>query len=532
MRIRKTIVLILWLMTWLLVWMNPDWKALWPSILALFSVFLLNRVIAGLLIGASAGMILIKTGNPLEAFVSYFSEHLIPALQSSWNLSILIFTLLLGGFVALLDGGGGIQSILLRLLAKPGKLKKKLQWSAYTLGLICFFDGLANSMLVGKSLAAPAKRAGISGEKMAYIVDSTSSAVACVAIISTWIAYQLSMIREGYLQVDPTTDIQPFTIFLRSVPFNFYSWFTLILLAIVIARNWNIGSMRHAEANATPDPIDSSDAQENNSFSTFRAWGPLVFLVGGLLVGLYWNGTSGKILPFNFQRISEAYGQADAALVMLCTSALACIIAYLLNASSIRKLGSCPMQVFGNGVSQLLNPVLILISAWVLSSTLKELNTVSVLTQFLQGNFPVWLFPVVVFIIGALISFTTGTSWGTMGVLMPLALPVALQLGPEASDTLISSTIAAVFSGAVFGDHCSPLSDTTIVSSISCGVEPLKHVKTQLPYALITATVATFIGFIPVGLGASPWLSLAVGTGVLLSLPFISRYFEKRNLVE
>ncbi len=519
MKVRPVIVFIIWLCSWPLLLLDADWTSLWPSIVALVSVFLLNRSMTGLLIGASAGLILLSDGNPFTAFITGFSEHLIPVLQSAWNLSVLIFTLLLGGFVALLERGGGIQALMCRWLGGEGHTRRRVQWSAYSLGLVCFFDGLANSMLVGKSLAPMAERAGVSRQKMAYIVDSTSSAVACVAVISTWIAYQLSMIREGLLQVDADSTVQPFSLFLASIPYNYYCWFTLILLAVVIHRGWNIGPMRTAEEQTKPPVSESPEQQSGKNLSAYPALIPLAFLIVGLLLGLYASGVKGDWFPLSLKKISEAYGRADAALVLVCVSAAAGLLAYALNASAISKTGTHAAQVFGDGVLKLFNPVLILISAWVLSSTLRELEAIRVLSGLLNGNLPPGLYPAMVFLTGALISFSTGTSWGTMGILMPLALPVALHFTGSEITPLIHGTVAAVFSGAVFGDHCSPFSDTTIVSSISCGIEPLTHVQTQMPYALIAAGLSLLVGFLPAGLGFNPYACLAVGLLVLIFLP-------------
>jgi Na+/H+ antiporter NhaC len=170
--------------------------------------------------------------------------------------------------------------------------------------------------------------------------------------------------------------------------------------------------------------------------------------------------------------------------------------------------------------------VLILISAWVLSSTLRELDAITVLSGLLQGNLPPATFPALVFLTGALISFSTGTSWGTMGILMPLALPVALGFTDGMVNPLIHGTVAAVFSGAVFGDHCSPFSDTTIVSSISCGIEPMEHVKTQMPYALIAAGVAIFAGFLPAGYGLNPYAALTLGA---VTLALLATFFRTKT---
>jgi Na+/H+ antiporter NhaC len=518
---RSILVLIVFLSTWLVGLVDAEWIALWPSLVALTAVFLLNRTITGLLLGAGAGILLLENGNPLRAFAALFSGHLIPVLQSSWNLSVLIFTLLLGGFAALLEQGGGLQALMRKRLLSGESSGKSVQWAAYSLGLICFFDGLANSMLVGKSMSPLAGRAGVSRARLAYIVDSTSSAVACVAVISTWIAYQLSMIREGLAQAG--VDARPFHLFLQSIPLNYYCWFTLILLAVVISKDWNIGPMKTSRP-TLPDDVQDADAPQAKAW---RAVVPLVYLIAGLLTGLYLNGAEGEFLPLTFERVSDAYGRADAAQVLVCVSASAALLAFVLSGPAIRKTGQTASHVFNDGLLKLFNPVLILISAWVLSSTLKELHATEVLARLLEGSLPASLFPMLVFVTGAAISFSTGTSWGTMGILMPLALPVALTFSGGDITPLIPGTIAAVFSGAVFGDHCSPFSDTTIVSSISCGLEPMEHVRTQMPFALIAAAVAICAGFLPTGLGLNPYIALGIGTLLLISLPALSNHWKK-----
>ena len=521
---KKLLVLILWLATWIFVATDWDIKALWPSILGLSSVLLLRRVISGLLIGGSAGAILLSNGNPFDAFMAFFTIHLIPALQSGWNISVLLFTLMLGGFVALIEKGGGIQALLNRWLKASGSIKKRVQWSGFALGIVCFFDGLANSLLVGRTLTPIARQAGISREKLSYIVDSTSASVACVAVISTWIAYQLSMIREGYLLAG-IEEVNAFGQFFRSIPLNFYCWFTLVLLAVVIARNWNIGPMREAEKKAEqamqvfrPEPVQTVKG-------AWRALVPLFFLIVGLMAGLYLDGKSGGVFPINFEKVANAFGAADAAKILVTVSALACLVAYITNQAKIKE--EAASDVFMDGVMQLFTPCLILVSVWVLTSTLKGLEAATVLSSLLDGTFPLSLFPATVFVIGTLISFTTGTSWGTMGVLMPLAIPVALTLGGvdgAAEGHLIPVTIAAVFSGAVFGDHCSPLSDTTIISSFACDLDPIEHVRTQIPYALLAAGLAIVFGFIPAGFGVPAWMSLLLGIGILF---LIQRIFNR-----
>ena len=334
-----------------------------------------------------------------------------------------------------------------------------------------------------------ADKTGLSRAKLAYLVDSTGSAVACVAIMSTWIAYQLSMIREGYLAAG-IPDSQPFALFLTSIPRNFYCWFTLILVVLTIRKSLNFGTMKKFENYARDQLLETgqNDTSHDKTDTTGknRVLFPLAILVGCLFLGLYLNGVDETAWPVTFLKIKQAFGDAQSNIVLLYSSIIACTVAYLFNRKSISYSGSSSAKEFIRGISQFISPSLVLIAAWCLSGTLRELGAASFLSQALSGSLHPSLFPLSVFLLGVLISFTTGTSWGTMGVLMPLSIPVCLSLSPG-SDAMMASVIAAVFSGAVFGDHCSPMSDTTIVSAVACEISPFDHFRTQLPYALIAA---------------------------------------------
>jgi Na+/H+ antiporter NhaC len=398
-----------------------------------------------------------------------------------------------------------------------------VEGAAFGLGILCFFDGLANSMLVGRVLRPLADRAGVSRARLAYIVDSTSSPVACVAFISTWIAYQLSMIREGLAQVD--RDDNPYVLFLQSIPLNFYCWFTLVLVLLTIVRRFNLGPMRRFAGR--PAMPTEAGKEEGLAAGAWRAATPLVVLVGSLVAGLYLSGSEDP-WPITRNGLADAFGNSKTALVLVCSAGIGCLTAFLCayRPGRGRELG----EAFRQGLTALFLPVLILVGAWTLSSTLKELGAAQALSSLLSGTLPATYLPVAVFLVGSGMSFVTGTSWGTMGILMPLAIPTAVTLGAElpAADAhgMLLGVIAAVFSGAVFGDHCSPMSDTTIVSSVACGIDPLDHVRTQLPYALLAGGVAVLVGFIPVGLGLPAPVALLCGAIFLFFLSGMGRKGE------
>jgi len=504
--------------------MGVSWAPLWPSVVALVWVVLFRRVLFALVGGAFAGAVLLAQGNPFAAFVALFEVHLLPHFGDRWKAGALIFTLVLGGFATVLERSGVLRRWLERRHAEGSP--RKLEATAMGIGLVCFFDGLANSLMVGRLFRDLADRTGVSRVRLAYIVDTTSAAVACLAFISTWIAFQLSQIREGLALAGRADFADPYGLFFASIPFNFYSWFALVLLGVVIWRQWQWGAMARAKP-AAGEPVapgGSNDGVDDcGAIGLWRFFVPLVVLVGAILLGIYFDGAAklgqeGESMGWA-ARVAAAFGQAQAAVVMVWASVLGAIAAVL---CFPRKAGGASggLAAFEEGVLGLFKPALILVGAWMLSSVLDELEARRILAALLGDRLPFPLLPAAVFVVASLTSFTTGTSWGTMGILMPLALPLVFSISPEADvasqHTVLVGVIAAVFSGAVFGDHASPLSDTTIVSSIACGIEPVEHVRTQLPYALAAGGVALFLGFLPMAWISTPGVLLGLGVGSIV----------------
>ncbi len=492
-------------------------RALWPTMVALGVIVITRHALGGLLAGGFAGAILVHGGDPWAAYLSLFSAHLVPSLQSSWKTGAVAFTLILGGFAAVLEAGGGFTA-LLRRVAPPGReAGPRVELAAGALGLLCFFDGLANSMVVGRVSRNLADRSGVARAKLAYIVDSTSSAVACVAFISTWIAFQLSMIGEAYQLAG--RDANPYLVFLHSLPYNFHSWFTLVLLLVAIRFQFHPGPMAGFVTAAQAVPVVKSEAVEDDTplGHPTTAMVPLAVLLTTFFVGFMVFGDPQPGWPDSRARIVAAFGSNAGPLVLVLASMVATFCAVLMFPAGRGPRPTEPLYAFGRGVGAMIGPVGILVAAWIMGSVMSALGTAELISGLLDGSDILWLMPTLTFLTGAAISFATGTSWGTMGLLFPLAIPAAANLG--GGDQLLTVVVAAVFSGAVFGDHCSPFSDTTIVSSISCGVEPHDHVRTQIPYALLAALVAVLVGFIPAGLGVSPLVSLPVGVVILLLLP-------------
>jgi Na+/H+ antiporter NhaC len=503
------------------------WLALWPSVVALLMVFAWRSAFVGLLVGAVCGSLLVQEGHPFDALTGLVAYQLLPIFQSSWKLSAIAFTLILGGFVALVEAGGGLQALVRQMLGRGRAPAKRMQLTVFGFGMLVFFDGLANTMLIGRLLRGAADRCGVSRVKLAYLADATGSAVACLAFVSTWIAFQLSMIREGYAAVG--RDVGAYGLFFQSLPMNFYCWFALAMALVCVLRGFNPGPMgRYEQAARLQKTIEDSELDSVDKSHWWIAILPISVVALSVPLISYVIGAD-SFWPISLAKFANAYAVAESSVpvILVVSSVIGSVVAAIFLATCGSNRAARVAPVFFTGVRDLLGPVAILLAAWMLGGVISALGAADALSLLLLGNLaPQWL-PLVIFGVGSLISFSTGTSWGTMGVLMPLAIPVVFQLSGEVPDAerdrLIVAAIGAVFSGAVFGDHCSPFSDTTIVASIAAGVEPLDHVRTQLPFALLTATVACLFGFLPLGWGVPSWICLLVGSLILLLLPNIWR---------
>lgn len=507
--------------------------ALWPSVLAVGLAFLTRDIYLALFLGAFSGAWLLHGGNPWLAFQDLVGERLILALTDRWNMSVLVFTLLMGGFVEVLNRNGSMEALSARWL-KGGANPRRSGMGAFILGWVLFIDGLANAMLVGKTLRPAADRSGLSREKLAFIVDATSSPIAGLALISTWVAYEMSVIRQGLENAGGSAlaeAVAPFSWLVMSLPYRFYNWFMLLIVFLVVwlMRDWGpmLAAERTARLNRDHEsgPTSTTTAEES---SPALAMIPLTLLVLGVFGGLYISG-GGLGQAFTGLNLVKALGRADAAGVFVVATAGATLVALLVSACWPKPSGggrdggrTAPVAVFLEGMQRMFLPALILVCAWMLNSVLKELKAADFLVALLGEGLPAQGLPAGVFALSALVSFSTGTSWGTMAIVMPLAIPLAVGLtGYQAGGVespILLATVGAVLAGAVFGDHCSPISDTTLVSAFSSECEVMAHVRTQLPYALTAAVLAVLAGYGPAGWGVPPVALLLAGAATCWAL--------------
>jgi len=447
-----------------------------PPLVALILILLTRQAAISLGAAVITGVLLIHDFAVLPALRALFEKHLFPSLTGDWNLSAIIFTFTLGAFATVLEKGGGFTALLHRSLKRPGNIQpeKKLLFGIYGLGLLCFFDGLANSLLLGRVSRPLTDALKIPRQFLAYLIDSTAACVACVAFISTWIATQLSLITEG-LKNSAITE-SPATLFFASIPANPYCLLTLLLIPLAIHKSWHPGPMKHA----TPTEVDEDEPQEESDLKASSALIPLAALVITIpgLIYLWQDG--------DFWSWQNAFSSAGVPFAMVAAGFVALAVACFCFPKKRRN--ELPEHLT-QGAASLFPALIILIMAWSLGSVFKELGTAKLISKVLGDSLTISYLPLAIFLLGSVISFLTGTSWGTMGLLMPIVLPLALDL--QATADTLPLVIGAVFGGAVFGDHCSPFSDTTIVSALAAGCTPTSHVLTQLPYAGLTAGFAT-----------------------------------------
>ena len=369
----------------------------------------------------------------------------------------------------------------------------------------------------------------ISRERLAFIIDGTAAPIAGLAIVSTWIGLEVGLIGDAFNGIG--LDVDAFGVFLNTIPFRFYNILILALIVITTILLKDFGPMREAEIRARRgiQNIEEATTSENNDLepkegvklSIWNAIIPIGTLIISALAAFYFSGYSAIMAgdnseliqifnnsPFSFVAIREAFSASDASVALFQSALFASIVAIIMAVAQNIFTVSEAIDVWVDGMKTLVITGVILVCAWSLSSVIKELGTAKYIITLLSGSFPGFLLPSLIFILGSIISFATGTAYGTMGILMPLAVPLAHSINPEMSFIVVSTS--AVLTGAIFGDHCSPISDTTILSSMGAGCNHIEHVRTQMPYAIFTAIITVVFGYIPAGLGMPVYIVLPI----------------------
>ncbi|SJZ59888.1 Na+/H+ antiporter NhaC family protein [Selenihalanaerobacter shriftii] len=499
--------------------------SLLPPLLAIILAWWSREVLVSLFAGVFIGATILANFNPLTGFMRTVDTYMVNSLTDSWNVAILLFLLTLAGMVGIISRSGATQSVA-DFLAKKAKTARKAQIATWFMGLLIFFDDYANTLIVGNTMRSITDKLKVSREKLAYIVDCTAAPVTSMAFISTWIGYEMGLIQDAFTKLGMDQNI--YTTFLQTVPYRFYSIFALVLVLFIAYLGKDYGPMYDAEVRARTEgkllrdgatPMASEEltdmkVPEGKRLTWYDAFIPIISVIVITIVGLWYNGGGAEGAT-----IRQAFGDADSSVVLLWASFGGTFVAGLLSllkgVLSVEEI----MEAWINGIKSLAIASAILVLAWSLGGVIEELGTANYIVSITKGVLPPFLVPTMMFVLPCIVAFATGTSWGANAIIMPLAIPMAVKLGAP-----LTPTIGAVLTGCVFGDHCSPISDTTIMSSTSSAADHIDHVKTQIPYAVTAALIAILVGFIPAGLGISAMITIPIGlVALFLTVNFLGK---------
>lgn len=600
----------------------PGWLSILPPVVAIILALITREVISSLFLGTVIGATFVFSYNPFIGFLRTLDKYLLGSVADTAHSAIIIFSLCLGGMIGVVNRTGGMQGIV-ELISRKVKGPRSAQLATWFMGVLIFFDDYANTLIVGNSMRPITDKNKISREKLSYIVDSTSAPVAGIAVLSTWIGYEIGLIREAFVNLGiPETNF--YGVFLQTIPFRFYCLLTLFFGFLIALLRRDFGPMLKAEQRShhegkvladTARPISSPESAAPELPAEmpkrwYNAAIPIAIVIIGTFVGLLGDGgmysphfylqqaeagalAGSKSLTvmavsqdngtltassedFSFARINfddktlfagksgieainslhqlkegdvintvlapstmsfaararSAFSNADSTRVLIWVSVLGSMIAVFLGWIQGLINLETGLKAWVDGARTLIMAVIIMTLAWSINGVCTELGTAHWVVAMVTDVVPHWMLPTIIFIIACFISFATGTSWGTMAILLPISIPLAYHLNMQHYQANIASlpnapemmvfikqslllSIGAVLEGSIFGDHCSPISDTTIMSSMASGSDHIDHVRTQAPYAAFVALIAIILCYIPAGLGASPFIMIPASMVVL-----------------
>ena len=505
------------------------WSLL-PAVIAIATALITHRVLLSLFLGIFAGSLVLSHGSLVVALTTALEGRLWGAITDGDHIRMYVFTLAMGGLVGAMTASGAMAG-LVELFRPLAKSRCGAQVVSCVMGVVIFFDDYANTLILGSTMRPVTDRHRISREKLSFIVDATASTVASVALVSTWVALEISLIDDALdasgLKADGAV------VFFGSIPFRFYVIFMLVFTFLIAATGRDFGPMLKAEQQALSDDSqppddDSQQTDAGNPAPWMHAALPIAVLVGVFLGLLHHSGTAALDEDQAIERsLTNIIGNGDSYLALVYGSLAGLLTAIVLtrirNAIPAGELNAA----LQSGCASMIPALLILTFAWALSDVIAQLGAGPFVAGFVQDagadGAGFVLIPTLVFLFSAVIAFATGTSFGTMGIVIPIAVPLAMTGDTEVTATtpLLLASVGSVLAGAVFGDHCSPISDTTVLSSQASGCDHIAHVRTQLPYALAVAGIAVVCGTLPAGLGVPAWLLVIVGlAGVVMLVRF------------
>ncbi|RMF67002.1 MAG: Na+/H+ antiporter NhaC family protein [Calditrichaeota bacterium] len=521
----------------------PGILSLLPPLFAIALAFAARQVLISLFAGIWLGALFIHDYNPFLGFMRTLDTYLINSLADPDHAAILIFSLTLGGMVGVIAKAGGTQGIVEKL-SKLANNRRGGQLAAWAMGLFIFFDDYANTLIVGNTMRPFTDRLKISREKLSYIVDSTAAPVASIALISTWIGFQIGLIDQAFNSMQ--LEHNAYNIFIQSIPYATYSILAIVFVFLLGVTLRDFGPMYTAERRAVTSgkvlrdgaqPIADSTsldmiADEGTPLRSANALVPIGLVILVTLFGLYFNGKAALGPEAQTARFGQIFGAADSFAVLMWASFTGLFVAALMAMSQKILSLNATISAAVSGYKSMLLAAMILVLAWAIGNICGDLHTADYVINMSKDVLSPHFIPFMTFAVAAFISFSTGSSWATMAILTPIVLPIAHQL-PEAnhlsahlSHEILIGTVGAILSGSVLGDHCSPISDTTILSSMASAADHVDHVRTQLPYAVVVAVVASLSGYLPNGWGLNTYGALLLGCLILVGIVF---WFGKKE---
>ena len=482
-----------------------------PPILAVVLAFATKNVVLSLFIALFSGCLIVSMGNPWTALQITFSDYLFVDMTSGSNAQTIVLMAVIGGFVALVEKSGGARAFAQAISSKLTK-PVSAQIACWLGGLAIYFSDSGNSLILGPIFRPVFDKLRVSRAKLSYILDSTSSPVCILIPITGWGVYIMNIIATefGNLGIEGTDAAT----FLQCIPYQFYAILALVLIPVLALSKKDFGPMAKAELRASIEGPSASElandgevlVSEEKKVSMWNMLLPLIVLFVVIFAMFIGWGFPTKNIAGSKIRIALTSGYLLAAI----TCGIMIVKQKLMTFEQT-------FNVFIGGIQKMASILVVIVTAWGVGSVCGTLGTSNFIVGAVDGVLSPALMPALICLIGAVISFAIGSSWGTMAILLPIGIAMAHSF--ELSQPLM---IAAVLSGSLFGDHCSPISDTTIMSSMAAGANHIDHVKTQLPYALVAA-IASFIGYLIVGFaGLSSFIGLAVAIVIMLVIFFVA----------
>lgn len=493
--------------------MDYGFLSLLPPIVAVVMAIKSKNVILSLFCGGFVGTLIFASGNPFLATKSIIGDYFFVQLTDSYNAGVIVLVIFIGGFIKLMEKSGGAQAFS-KSVYKYVNTKLKAQLCAWVGGILIFFSDLGTPLLVGPVFRPLFDKLKISREKLAWILDSTSSPVAILIPFIGWGVYIMGLIQAEFDNLNVAQS--DYTTFVEAIPFQIYAILAIIMIPLVAFTKKDFSQMKKVEAEAAlreysfeEDLQAASKEEEKRGTGTANARPsmvilPIIVVFATLFITLAPLGFPFKKVDGNAFRVALTMGYFFGALVLMA----------LIGIYKVKRFQET-FKIYVDGMKGMTDVAVTLVLAWSLGSMISALGTADFIVNGLKSiHFSAGLVPAAIFLFGAFVSFSTGSSWGTFAIMMPLAIPMA-----HAFEMPYAIAVGAVLSGGLFGDHCSPISDTTILSSTGAQCDLIAHVKTQLPYACVNGGIA-IIAYLFAGFTKSP-LSVVLAVVLLLAVMMV-----------